>query len=171
MVVMLKLDRKVLAGHLDLVEIDNLVVEVQKIVEGVLVEIVEVYYSQSMVEDNFEEDHYSDIVENLVVEVDNFQEIDSIRMHFEKVLEMVVGNLAEDLDFHIGQEAVAVVVVDEKEVAAAVVVDEMEAVAVVVADVEEVVAVVVDGEEVAVVVVVEAAAVVAVAEAVPEYFD
>lgn len=118
----------VLDHHQDLVEMNNLTVGVQNLVVEVdLFDLVEEHYWVLMVVDNFVEVHL-DKLENLVVEVDNYQEFDLSHMHFELVaeIEVVVDNLVEEMDYHIDLVEVAVVVV--------VVVAEIEVVVVVVLD-------------------------------------
>lgn len=119
---------RVLDHHQDLVEMNNLTVGVQNLVVEVdLFDLVEEHYWVLMVVDNFVEVHL-DKLENLVVEVDNYQEFDLSHMHFELVaeIEVVVDNLVEEMDYHIDLVEVAVVVV--------VVVAEIEVVVVVVLD-------------------------------------
>lgn len=119
---------RVLDHHQDLVEMNNLIVGVQNLVVEVdLFDLVEEHYWVLMVVDNFVEVHL-DKLENLVVEVDNYQEFDLSHMHFELVaeIEVVVDNLVEEMDYHIDLVEVVVVVV--------VVVAEIEVVVVVVLD-------------------------------------
>lgn len=119
---------RVLDHHQDLVEMNNLTVGVQNLVVEVdLFDLVEEHYWVLMVVDNFVEVHL-DKLENLVVEVDNYQEFDLSHMHFELVagIEVVVDNLVEEMDYHIDLVEVVVVVV--------VVVAEIEVVVVVVLD-------------------------------------